>query len=109
MGKHEPQPMDRQLFRETAEGGKTCMVCFMAEWSQPSREMNDIIADITHKWYGSVPVYVVDPDEEPFIMSEYSVNAVPAFIIFRGGREAGRIVGLRTFEQMDRFIEENAV
>ena len=72
MDRHKPQPMDRELFqKEVIENKKTCLICFMAPWSEPSREMEDTIVEVTHLWYGTVPVYVIDPDEEPFIMDKY--------------------------------------
>lgn len=107
MEKHKPQPMDREAFHTVViDSKKTCLVCFMAQWSEPSRQMDQPVIDITHKWYGLVPVYLIDPDEEPFIMSEYSINAVPTLVMFRDGQAVDRIVGIRTPGQIDKFVRD---
>ena len=105
MDRHKPQPMDRELFqKEVIENKKTCLICFMAPWSEPSREMEDTIVEVTHLWYGTVPVYVIDPDEEPFIMDKYSVAAVPAYIMFKNGEPGPKVVGIRTAEPINNYV-----
>ena len=105
MDRRKPQPMDREAFKcRVAEGKGICLVCFMGQWSEPSRQMDPLVEDLTDKWYGILPVYVIDPDEEPFITAENSVTAVPTFIIFKDGQEIDRIVGIRTGEQLEKFV-----
>lgn len=108
MEKHRPQAMNRSDFNKIViEEKQVCLVCFMATWSKPSREMEDPVAEVTDRWYSIVPVYTVDPDEEPFIMAEYSVNAVPTFILFKDGQAKEKVVGIRTADEINQYVADN--
>ncbi len=103
-----PQNIDEAGFgRIVLEEQRTSLVCFMADWSEPSRAMTAVVEEIEQEWRGKAEVLIIDPDSEPFLMTRYGVTAIPAFILFVGGHAAERAVGIRDFEDIDRLIAKN--
>ena len=69
------------------------LVDFWAEWCGPCRMMNPILEDIAESYSGKVKVGKVNVDQSPNLASQYGIQGVPAFLIFKSGELAKQMVG----------------
>lgn len=68
---------------------------FTAAWCAPCRALNPILDSLAHEYGERIRIQAVDVDHEPVLAQQYSVRSMPTLVILAGGREVGRIVGLR--------------
>ena len=71
------------------------VIDFAAKHCGPCRTMLPVIAALEAEYDGRVKFFTVDVDDEPQLAQRYLVRSMPTFVVFRDGREVGRIVGAR--------------
>lgn len=75
---------------------------FSAEWCGPCRQMAPIVAGLEQEGY---PVRQVDVDQEPGLAERYGIQAIPAFVLVRDGREVDRVVGTTTAAHLKQLLD----
>ncbi len=69
------------------------LVDFTATWCGPCKIQSTILDRIADESDG-VLVAAVDVDECPALAARFGVRGMPTLLVFRGGKEAGRRLGL---------------
>jgi thioredoxin-like negative regulator of GroEL len=67
---------------------------FWAEWSVPSQSLQPLLEAVAHDFDGRVRVGLVDHDAAPALAQRYRIQGLPTLILFKGGAEVTRRVGL---------------
>jgi len=103
-----PQSVNEsELARAIESSPVPVLVDFWAPWCGPCRMAAPVLDRIARSRAGLVIVLKVNSDEQPNASARHRVQGIPAFIMFKGGAEAGRQVGLlpeRAFaDWVDRF------
>jgi thioredoxin 2 len=80
------------------------VVDFWADWCAPCRMVGPEIAKLAKQRAGRVVVAKLDTEAVPEVPARYGIQGIPAFIAFRGGREATRAVGAMPSEQLARLL-----
>ena len=81
-------------------------VDFWAEWCGPCRAIGPVLESLADDFDGKVKVVKINVDENGKLATEYNVNAIPSLIIFKGDKEADRIVGAGTKEVYDEKLNQ---
>ncbi len=81
------------------------VVDFFATWCGPCRMLAPILEEISTYFGDKVIVGKVDIDKEGAIAQQYQVSSVPTVIMFKDGKEKARLIGLRDFDSMKKWIE----
>ena len=101
-GKPEPinadgKPIDvtDQTFKPRVLDSEVPVVVeFWANWCPFCKQMKPIVEEVALEHRDTFIVGRLDIDDNPQTTKAYKVNGIPAYIIFRDGAEAARIVGV---------------
>ena len=106
MGDRIKKLTDDTFDKEIAKG--TILVDFYADWCGPCRMMTPILDKVAQEVQGQATIAKLDIDHAQRIAFTYQVTSVPTLILFKEGKEAGRLVGLRDAETVKDFITSGA-
>lgn len=90
-------------FEKDIENGVT-LVDFYADWCGPCRMMTPVLEKVAKEVHGQAMVAKLDIDQAQKVASSYQITSVPTLILFKDGKEMGRLVGLRDMETVKDFI-----
>lgn len=78
---------------EVLKSDKPVLLDFSATWCGPCKMLAPIVENVASKHEG-VKVAKLDIDQAPDVANKYRVQSVPTVLIFKGGKEVARQVGL---------------
>ncbi|MBE5807270.1 MAG: thioredoxin [Clostridiales bacterium] len=80
------------------------LVDFNAGWCGPCRAMKPMLDELAASDPG-YKIASVDIDEEDELAEEYEVSSIPCLVVFKGGAEAKRSVGLIPKDAIVELVE----
>lgn len=80
------------------------VVDFYADWCGPCKMMAPILDDFAHDRAGQVVVVKLDTDRNPRTSERFGIRSIPTMIVFKGGREAAREIGLVPRARLDALV-----
>jgi thioredoxin 1 len=90
------QAVGSDTFRqEVLEAREPVLVDFWATWCGPCRMLAPTIEKLSEQYAGRAKVVKVDVDQAPDLAAQYGVRSIPTVVLFHGGREAARWVGVQ--------------
>jgi thioredoxin 2 len=66
---------------------------FWAKWCGYCRKIEPFMNELASKRAGILKIIRVDVDAEPVLASRFIIKATPTFILYRNGRQIGRLDG----------------
>ncbi|MFA5174394.1 MAG: thioredoxin [Candidatus Pacearchaeota archaeon] len=81
------------------------VVDFYAEWCMPCLMMSPIIEDLAEQ-IKEVKFTKINVDDNQALAGRYNVSSIPCLIIFKKGKEVGRIIGSRPADEIEEKIRE---
>jgi thioredoxin 1 len=98
--------LDDATFQDTINRGvRPVLVDFWAPWCPPCDSLAPTIDAIAERFDGRADVAKVDIDQNPETAAAHRISSIPTVLIFRGGREVDRIVGLQPRSRYERALE----
>ncbi len=91
---------DATFKAEVFESDKPVLVDFWAQWCGPCKAQAPILEDVAGELAGQIKVAKVDVDSNPTTAASFGVQSIPTLILFKNGKPATRLVGLRTKGQL---------
>jgi thioredoxin 2 len=76
-----------------------------AAWGGPCKMIAPVIDELAAEMAGRVRVAKLNVDENPMTASRYNLRSIPTLLLFKGGREADRIVGVQPKSEISRRLE----
>jgi thioredoxin 1 len=71
------------------------LVDFTARWCGPCRTLDTVLTALAGEYAGRVRFVAVDVNDEPALADRFGVRAMPTLVVWRRGREVGRVIGSR--------------
>lgn len=102
--REEIQHLAEETFTHDIQHG-VVLVDFYADWCGPCRMMTPVLEKVAKEVKGSATIGKLDIDRAQKIASQFQVTSIPTLILFREGKEVGRLVGLRDAATVKQFIE----
>ncbi|MEM0465687.1 MAG: thioredoxin [Candidatus Pacearchaeota archaeon] len=89
---------------------KVVVADFYAEWCMPCLIMTPILEDLAEEMK-DIKFVKINIEDNQELSSRYGVSSVPCLIVFKQGKELGRIIGSHSFEtiknKINSFLKEN--
>ncbi len=80
------------------------LVDFTATWCGPCKSQAPILERLARGSAGRFRILTVDIDANPELAGRHDATSVPTLVVFHGGRELGRRVGLSTAAELEAML-----
>jgi thioredoxin 1 len=95
---------DLNFETEVLKSSVPFLLDFSATWCGPCKVLSPIVDKLADEFTGKVRVGKLDIDESPGVATKFSIRGVPTVLIFKGGEEAGRHVGVTNKETLVKLL-----
>ena len=108
LGNRKPQYLTDSDYENAARlKQQDALLCFVADWSAPCREMAPAIEQLCDRLYDCVSTYLVDLDAAPLLAAEYDVTSIPTLVFVQHGQQRDRIIGLRSADDVEKMVKKH--
>ena len=101
---HAPQ-MSLDAFHKAIQLSGTVLVDFGAPWCPPCKAMEPILKSLQFNNPGKYTIVKVDGGNDQDLVKEYTVTALPVFIVFKNGKQSWRRDGIATEKELAEQIK----
>jgi len=99
--------MDTALFEtHTNNPARPVLVEFSAPWCVYCRRIAPTLDKLASQMADTLPIGVINIDEEQELAKKEQIEVVPTLILYRGGEALGSIVAPESKAQIEHFISE---
>jgi thioredoxin len=104
MNRYVHNVSEAALEDELIQSQEPILVDFWAPWCGPCRAMAPALEAAAENLAGAAKVYKVNVDDNPSVSPRFNLKGIPTLILFKDGREARRLVGLSSKEQIEELV-----
>ena len=90
--------------KEVVKSEKPVLVDFWAPWCMPCKIIAPAVEKIAEEMKTEIKVMKLNLDEVPEIATELSILNIPTLVLFKGGEEIVRIIGVNSKEAIENKI-----
>jgi thioredoxin 1 len=91
--------------QEVTNADQPVLVDMWAPWCGPCRLIAPVIEELAGKYQGKIKMSKLNVDDAPEIAGQFRVMNIPTLLLFKGGQEVDRIVGVVPREELTRRID----
>ncbi|MCK4520321.1 thioredoxin [Candidatus Parcubacteria bacterium] len=96
---------DKNFSEEVFKSQKPVLVDFWAEWCVPCQMISPILQEIVDEFGEKIKIGKIDVDKNPLISATFSIDAIPALILFKNGKIVQRFIGVQPKEIITEAVE----
>ncbi|MDP3804713.1 MAG: thioredoxin [Candidatus Omnitrophota bacterium] len=91
--------------KEVLKSDKPVLVDFWAPWCMPCKIIAPTVEKLAEEMKGKIRVLKSNVDEAPEVATELSILNIPTLILFKGGEEVSRMIGVNSKEAIEEKIK----
>ncbi|MBI3082955.1 MAG: thioredoxin [Candidatus Omnitrophica bacterium] len=91
--------------QEVTKSAVPVLVDLWAAWCGPCRMIAPVVDELAATYQGKMKMGKLNVDDHPQIAAQFRIMNIPTLLLFKGGREVDRIVGVVPKEELIRRIE----
>ena len=76
---------------------------FTAEWCGPCKQTKPIVEELNREQI-MAKFFIIDVDSEIEMAKDFEVRSVPTFVVIKDNKEAHRVTGAKTRQQLEELI-----
>lgn len=82
------------------------LVDMWAPWCGPCRMIAPVLDELAAEMAGRVRIAKLNVDENPATSARFDIRSIPALLVFKGGREVDRMLGVRPKAEIAGRLEQ---
>ena len=95
---------DLNFENEVVRSETPFLLDFSAVWCGPCKALHPVVERLADEYKGKVRVGKLDIDDSPGVASKFAIRSVPTILVFKGGKESGRHVGVTNKETLLKLL-----
>ena len=92
--------------QEVVQAKTPVLVDMWAAWCGPCRMIAPIVEELAGTYQGKMKMGKLNVDDHPQVAAQHRIMNIPTLLLFNGGKEVDRIVGVVPKEELTRRIEQ---
>ena len=105
VAEHLLEVNESNFTKDVLESKIPVVVDFWAEWCMPCKMVTPIVDELAAEHTKKIKFVKVDVDNNTKLATNLQILSIPALLVFKNGKEAGRIVGANSKSQINKEIE----
>jgi thioredoxin 1 len=98
---------DANFQQDVLSASTPVLVDFWAEWCGPCRMIAPHVEAVATELDGKAVIGKLNVDENPAIVSRYSIRGIPALLLFKGGELVDSLVGATDKTRIKALVEKH--
>ena len=103
-GKNILEINDLNFETEVLQAKEPFLLDFSAVWCGPCKMLSPIVEKIADENLGKIKVGKLDIDDSPGVAAKFGIRGVPTVVVFKGGKESARHVGVTNKETLLKLV-----
>src|SRR5271166_1107649 len=95
---------DQNFESQVLGSAEPFLLDFSAVWCGPCKVLHPIVEKLADEFKGKIKVGKLDIDDSPGVASKFGIRGVPTVLVFKGGAESGRHVGVTNKETLIKLL-----
>ena len=91
--------------QEVTKAPTPVLVDMWAAWCGPCRMIAPMVEELAGTYQGKIRMGKLNVDDHPQVAAQFRIMNIPTLLLFNGGKEVDRIVGVVPKEELVRRIE----
>ena len=97
---------DANFEQEVSKSSTPILVDMWAAWCGPCRVIGPVVEELAGTYTGKMKMSKLNVDDYPHLAAQFRIMNIPTLLLFKGGKEVDRIVGVVPKEELSRRIEK---
>ena len=106
-GSTAPTGMTMDDYLAKVKSDKLILVDFNAVWCGPCKVLRPTLDKVADKYKDKMELLPIDVDKNPAVSDAMHINGIPLLILYKGGKEVWRQMGLTDQKTIETEIKEN--